>query len=46
MHRESEETVTSLLAERDFVTRYADIRSYTSQAESRLEVIADPTTTR
>ena len=32
--------MTSLLAERDFVTRYADIRSYTSQAESRLEVIA------
>ena len=25
--------MTSLLAERDFVTRYADIRSYTSQAE-------------
>ena len=40
VHRESEETVTSLLAERDFVTRYTDIRSYTSQAESRLEVIA------
>jgi putative peptide zinc metalloprotease protein len=38
--RESPATVTSLLEERDLITRYADIRGYTSQAPSRLEVVA------
>jgi putative peptide zinc metalloprotease protein len=40
VQRESPETVTSLLGERDLVSRYADIRRYTSQAPSRLEVVA------
>lgn len=46
VQRESPETVTSLLGERAFITRYADLRAYTSQAPTRLEVIAsddDPT---
>jgi putative peptide zinc metalloprotease protein len=38
--RESPETVTSLLGKRELITRYADIRRYTSQAPSRLEVVA------
>jgi putative peptide zinc metalloprotease protein len=38
--RESPETVTSLLGEREHISRYADIRRYTSQAPSRLEVVA------
>jgi putative peptide zinc metalloprotease protein len=40
VRRESPETVTSLLGERELVTRYADIRRYTSQAPSGLEVLA------
>jgi putative peptide zinc metalloprotease protein len=46
VRRESPATVTNLLGERDLITKYADLRSYTSQAPSRLEVIAsddDPT---
>lgn len=46
VRRESPATVTNLLGERDLITRYADLREYTSQASSRLEVIAsddDPT---
>jgi len=38
--RETSATVTSLLADAERVERYADIRAYTSQAPSRLEVIA------
>jgi putative peptide zinc metalloprotease protein len=40
VRRESPETVTSLLGERELVTRYADMRRYTSQAPSGLEVLA------
>lgn len=40
VQRESPETVTSLLGERELVSRYADIRRYTSQTPSRLEVVA------
>jgi putative peptide zinc metalloprotease protein len=40
VRRESPETVTSLLGERELVSRYADIRNYTSQTPSRLEVVA------
>jgi putative peptide zinc metalloprotease protein len=40
VRRESPETVTSLLGERELVSRYADIRRYTSQTPSRLEVVA------
>jgi putative peptide zinc metalloprotease protein len=46
VRRESPATVTNLLGERDLITKYADLRAYTSQAPSRLEVIAsddDPT---
>ncbi|MFG1816462.1 MinD/ParA family protein [Kribbella sp. NPDC049174] len=46
VRRESPATVTNLLGERDLITKYADLRAYTSQARSRLEVIAsddDPT---
>ena len=46
VRRESPATVTNLLGERDLITKYADLREYTSQAPSRLEVIAsddDPT---
>jgi putative peptide zinc metalloprotease protein len=40
VQRESAATVTSLLGERELITKYADIRAYTSQAPTRLEVIA------
>ncbi|MFI6676111.1 MinD/ParA family protein [Kribbella sp. NPDC050470] len=46
VRRESPATVTSLLGERELITKYADLRAYTSQAPTRLEVIAsddDPT---
>lgn len=38
--RETSNTITNLLVARGEVSRYADIRAYTSQARSRLEVIA------
>jgi putative peptide zinc metalloprotease protein len=38
--RETNATVTSLLAAADSIERYTDIRVFTSQAETRLEVIA------
>ena len=41
MRRETTNTVTTLLAERDWITRYADMRGFTSQAtDTRLEVVA------
>ena len=41
VRRESERTTTSVLADRDGIGRYADIRAYTSRAEdTRLEVLA------
>lgn len=40
VRRESAATVTSLLGERELITKYADLRAYTSQTPSRLEVIA------
>src|SRR5262245_16755519 len=41
IQRESPETVTSLLAQRESIDRYAEMRSYTSQAsDTRLEVVA------
>jgi putative peptide zinc metalloprotease protein len=40
VRRETAETVTGLLSDRDRINRYADIRAYTSQAPTRLEVIA------
>ena len=40
VRRETNKTITHLLVERDNVTRYADIRAFTSQAPTRLEVIA------
>ena len=40
VRRETSETVTGLLQDKDKINRYADIRSYTSQALTRLEVIA------
>lgn len=46
VHREHEYTVRDLLADAD-VRTYSDVRRYTSQGESRLEVLAsevDPTT--
>lgn len=46
VQRESAATVTSMLGERSLITKYADLRAYTSQTSSRLEVIAsddDPT---
>lgn len=42
-------TLTDLLADADRITRYSDVRSYTAQAPSRLEVMAsddDPRITR
>ncbi|MGH8869784.1 MAG: AAA family ATPase [Actinomycetes bacterium] len=38
--RETQKTVRGLLDARDQLTRYADVRSYTSQAPTRLEVLA------
>jgi putative peptide zinc metalloprotease protein len=49
IRRETTATVASLLSDLDRITRYADIRGYTSQANSRLEVVAaddDPTITQ
>jgi putative peptide zinc metalloprotease protein len=41
MRRETPSTVTNLLEERDWIRRYADMRSFTSQApDTRLEVVA------
>jgi putative peptide zinc metalloprotease protein len=40
VRRETAATVTSLLADADRIERYADIRGYTSQSPTRLEVIA------
>src|SRR3712207_8642008 len=33
-------TITDLLADADRITRYSDVRAYTAQAPSRLEVMA------
>jgi putative peptide zinc metalloprotease protein len=38
--RESRETIATLLHDRAVLARYADVRAYSSQAASRLEVIA------
>lgn len=38
--RETAATVTTLLADEPLISRYADIRAYTSQTPTRLEVIA------
>jgi len=49
IHRETTATVTSLLADADEIERYADVRGYTSQAPTRLEVVAaddDPRVTQ
>ena len=46
VHLETAATVRDLLNERDQIQRYADVRAFTSQAPSRLEVLAsdrDPT---
>jgi putative peptide zinc metalloprotease protein len=40
VRRETSQTVTDLLADADAISRYADIRSFTSQANTRLEVVA------
>lgn len=40
VRRETTATVTDLLRNRDRIERYADVRAYTSQASSRLEVVA------
>lgn len=40
LRRETTATVTGLLGDADRIERYADIRGYTSQAPSRLEVVA------
>lgn len=40
LRRETTNTVTGLLANSDQIHRYADIRAYTSQAPTRLEVVA------
>ncbi len=41
MRRETPSTVTNLLEEREWIRRYADMRSFTSQApDTRLEVVA------
>ncbi|HSK26901.1 MAG TPA: AAA family ATPase [Jiangellales bacterium] len=40
VRRETTETVTSLLGDRSLIDRYSDIRAYTSQSSTRLEVIA------
>ena len=37
---ETPATIRDLLNERSMVTRYADVRAYTSQASSRLEILA------
>jgi putative peptide zinc metalloprotease protein len=40
VRRETTNTLLSLLADRQEIQRYADIRAYTSQAPTRLEVVA------
>jgi putative peptide zinc metalloprotease protein len=40
LRRETPSTITDLLAARHRIERYADIRGYTSQAPTRLEVVA------
>jgi putative peptide zinc metalloprotease protein len=40
LRRETAETVATLLRDRQVIGRYADVRAYTSQAPTRLEVIA------
>ena len=40
VRRETNKTITHLLVSREEVSRYADIRAFTSQAPTRLEVIA------
>ena len=40
LRRETSETLPRLLRDRQALRRYADIRAYTSQAPSRLEVVA------
>ncbi len=40
VRRETTNTIMSLLAHRQEIARYADIRAYTSQAPTRLEVVA------
>jgi putative peptide zinc metalloprotease protein len=40
VRRETTNTIMSLLAHRERIARYADIRAYTSQAPTRLEVVA------
>lgn len=40
VRRETTNTIMSLLAHREQIERYADIRAYTSQAPTRLEVVA------
>ncbi|TWD72542.1 putative peptide zinc metalloprotease protein [Kribbella amoyensis] len=40
VRRQTPATVTTLLGERELITKYADLRAYTSQAPTRLEVIA------
>ena len=40
VHRATNKTITHLLVAREEVSRYADIRAFTSQAPTRLEVIA------
>lgn len=40
VRRETTNTIMSMLAHRDQIQRYADIRAYTNQAPTRLEVVA------
>jgi len=40
VRRETTNTIMSLLAHRNEIVRYADIRAYTNQAPTRLEVVA------
>jgi putative peptide zinc metalloprotease protein len=40
LRRETSTTVAELLTDSDAIDRYADIRAYTSQASTRLEVVA------
>ena len=40
VRRETTQTVTNMLLDRALLERYADIRAYTSQAPTRLEVLA------
>jgi putative peptide zinc metalloprotease protein len=49
VRRETTNTIMGLLAHRDDVARYADIRAYTSQTPTRLELVVgddDPRTTQ